>query len=134
MSAIEFDIDNEAKTITPILPEPIIGDPSIDTTSLDYLPKNPDANLRDVVSICKADALAEVEQAGGILHTAKQNMKRTVEALLTSLLDASGYTIVWPDEASGESQDASELNEEEPEPQQSDTQQEEPQQEGDSNE
>ncbi len=134
MSAIEFDIDNEAKTITPILPEPIIGNPSIDTTSLDYLPKNPDANLRDVVSICKADALAEVEQAGGILYTAKQNMKRTVEALLTPLLDASGYTIVWPDEASGESQDASELNEEEPEPQQSDTQQEEPQQEGDSNE
>ena len=134
MSAIEFDIDNRAKTITPILPEPIISDPSIDTTSLDYLPKNPDASLRDVVSICKADALAEVEQAGGILHTAKQNMKRTVEALLTPLLDASDYTIVWPDEASGESQDASEQDEKESEPQQSYTQQEEPQQKGDSNE
>ena len=134
MSAIDFDIDNEAKTITPILPEPIIGDPSIDTTSLDYLPKNPDANLRDVVSICKEDALAEIEEAGGILYTAQQNMKRTVEALLTPLLDASGYTIIWPDEASGENQDASEQNEEEPEPQQSDAQQEESQQEGDSNE
>lgn len=97
MGAITFDIDDEGKTITPHLPNPEIGDPSIDTTTLDYLPKNPGANLKDVISICKADALAEVESAGGILYTADQNMRRTVEALLKSLCDEAGYTIRWSD-------------------------------------
>ncbi len=97
MSAISFDIDEEAKTITPHLPEPEIGDPSIDTTTLDYLPKNPGANLKDVVSICKADALAEVKSAGGVLYTANENMQRTVEALLKPLCDEFGYEVQWSD-------------------------------------
>ena len=100
MSAITFDIDKEAKTITPHLPEPEIGDPSIDTTTLDYLPENPKANLKDVISICKADALAEVASAGGILYTANQNMRRTMDALLVPVTEKTGYSITWPDDES----------------------------------
>ena len=101
MSAITFDIDGKAKTITPHLPEPEIGDPSIDTTTLDYLPKSPKANLKDVISICKADALAEVTSAGGILYTANQNMRRTMDALLVPVTEKTGYSITWPaDESS----------------------------------
>lgn len=98
MSAIDFVIDDDEKTIKPILPNPVIGDPAIDSTSLDYLPKAPNANLRDVITICKEDALAEIEQAGGILYTARQNMKRTIEALLAPLTESSDYEIIWPDD------------------------------------
>lgn len=121
MGTIDFTIDNEKRTITPILPEPIIGDPAIDSTSLDYLPKAPNANLRDVITICKEDALAEVEQAGGILYTARQNMKRTIEALLTPLTESSGYTITWPDDASSNDADSNQNNAESANPQQKET-------------
>lgn len=106
MSAITFDIDEEAKTITPHLPEPEIGDPSIDTTTLDYLPENPKANLKDVISICKADALAEVASAGGILYTANQNMRRTMDALLVPVTEKTGYSITWPDDESNRQDNA----------------------------
>lgn len=106
MSAITFDIDKEAKTITPHLPEPEIGDPSIDTTTLDYLPENPKANLKDVISICKADVLAEVTSAGGILYTANQNMRRTMDALLVPVTEKTGYSITWPDDESSRQDNA----------------------------
>lgn len=106
MSAITFDIDEEAKTITPHLPEPEIGDPSIDTTTLDYLPENPKANLKDVISICKADVLAEVTSAGGILYTANQNMRRTMDALLVPVTEKTGYSITWPDDESSRQDNA----------------------------
>lgn len=106
MSAITFDIDEEAKTITPHLPEPEIGDPSIDTTTLDYLPENPKANLKDVISICKADVLAEVASAGGILYTANQNMRRTMDALLVPVTEKTGYSITWPDDVSSRQDNA----------------------------
>lgn len=106
MSAITFDIDEEAKTITPHLPEPEIGDPSIDTTTLDYLPENPKANLKDVISICKADVLAEVASAGGILYTANQNMRRTMDALLVPVTEKTGYSITWPDDKSSRQDNA----------------------------
>lgn len=106
MSAITFDIDEEAKTITPHLPEPEIGDPSIDTTTLDYLPENPKANLKDVISICKADVLAEVASAGGILYTANQNMRRTMDALLVPVTEKTGYSITWPDDESSRQDNA----------------------------
>ena len=106
MSAITFDIDEEAKTITPHLPEPEIGDQSIDTTTLDYLPENPKANLKDVISICKADVLAEVASAGGILYTANQNMRRTMDALLVPVTEKTGYSITWPDDESSRQDNA----------------------------
>ena len=104
MSAITFDIDE--KTITPHLPEPEIGDPSIDTTTLDYLPENPKANLKDVISICKADVLAEVTSAGGILYTANQNMRGTMDALLVPVTEKTGYSITWPDDESNRQDNA----------------------------
>lgn len=98
MGAIDFEIDNDAKTIKPILPEPTIGDPNIDTSSIDYLPKDPNASIRDVETICKEDARAEVKSAGGILYTAHENMKRIIDALLRPIVSEDGYEIIWFEE------------------------------------
>lgn len=98
MRAIDFEIDNDAKTIKPILPEPTIGDPNIDTSSIDYLPKDPNASIRDVETICKEDARAEAKSAGGILYTAHENMKRIIDALLKPIVSEDGYEIIWSEE------------------------------------
>lgn len=98
MGAIDFEIDNDAKTIKPILPEPTIGDPNIDTSSIDYLPKDPNASIRDVETICKEDARAEAKSAGGILYTAHENMKRIIDALLKPIVSEDGYEIIWSEE------------------------------------
>ena len=98
MGAIDFEIDNDAKTIKPILPEPTIGDPNIDTASIDYLPKDPNASIRDVETICKEDARAEAKSAGGILYTAHENMKRIIDALLKPIVSEDGYEIIWSEE------------------------------------
>ena len=73
------------------------------------------ANLKDVISVCKADALAEVTSAGGILYTANQNMRRTMEALLMPVTEKTGYSLVWPDDESSRQNDAADDQSEEQE-------------------
>lgn len=95
LSKVTFNVDDDARTVTPVLPELQLDEPTIDTASFDYMPKQPDANPKDVIAICEADVLAEIDQAQGIRYTAEQNMKRMMEVLLMPILDARGYAIDW---------------------------------------
>ena len=95
LSKVTFNVDDDARTVTPVLPELQLDEPTIDTASFDYMPKQPDANPKDVMAICEADVLAEIDQAQGIRYTAEQNMKRMMEVLLMPILDARGYAIDW---------------------------------------
>lgn len=97
MSQITFDIDDENRTVTPILPEIIIEEPILDETSLDFMPSNPRADLRDIIALCKADALSEVQEDGQVTETARENLKSTIEALISPLLEHNNYTLVWED-------------------------------------
>lgn len=97
MSKITFDIDEENKTVTPLLPEITIDEPVIDDTSLEYMPLNPSAEIKDVIAICKQDAETEIRETGQIQKTAKENLKTTIEALTVPLLD-SEYEIKWAEE------------------------------------
>lgn len=118
LSNVRFDINNDARTVTPILPELQLNEPAIDSSSLDYMPKQPDANPKDVMTICENDVLAEVDQAGGIRYTAEQNMKRVMEALLMPILDSKGYAIDWagnpPEEVAAPVDSAGEAGQEAP--------------------
>ena len=95
MQDITFDVDDAKKTVTPILPTITIDNPVIDESSLEYLPENPNADLKEVITICKADALSEAQQNSQIYSTARENLKMTVEVLIKPLLDSEGYTIDW---------------------------------------
>lgn len=95
MSEIEFDVDEENKTVTPLLPDIVIDQPILDETSLELMPRNPNADLMELIALCKNDAMTEVQKDGQIYDTAQENLRSTVEALIGPVLEHSGYTLVW---------------------------------------
>ncbi len=99
LEKIDFKIDADKKTVTPILPEMTIDAPVIDESVIDFLPKNANVNMREVIEICKADATNEIEETPMIKETALRNMRSTIEALLVPILESNGYKIVWEDAA-----------------------------------
>lgn len=107
LTDIDFDVNNETMTVTPTIPEIEVYDPSIDTSSFDYIPRNPNLELGEIIGICKADALAEIDSQGEIYRTAEINLRKTVEALTLPLLESKGYDLVWQEEP----QDSTEGNE-----------------------
>lgn len=108
MTQIRFEVDNDKKTVTPVLPVITIDDPEIDHSSFDYLPSNPDMDLKDIISVCKKDARDEITEQGDIYNTATANLKTAVEALTLPLIEDYGYTIVWNDEGdAGQERDSS---------------------------
>lgn len=95
MSDIKFKIDKEKKTVTPALPEVSINIAAIDEDGISYIPKNPDIDLKEVISICRKDAVDEANNSEQLKETAKENLKNVVEVLLKPLLESNGYSIAW---------------------------------------
>ena len=50
MEDVKFKIDEEKKTVTPILPEIEINIATLDENSISYIPKNPDLSLKEVIT------------------------------------------------------------------------------------
>ena len=105
LTAVTFSIDNDEMTVTPVLPEITIYDPSVDESSFDYIPRNPNLELKDIISICKEDARAEIESQGDIYRTAKINLESAIQALTLPLLENKGYELVWPEDSQDSTND-----------------------------
>ena len=56
-----------------------------------------DIDVKDMVSVCEADAKAKVAERTKMLDIAKENAKNTIEGLLLPLVEGQHYTIVWKD-------------------------------------
>lgn len=95
MSDITFEIDEENRVVTPILPEIGVDEPILDETTLEFMPSNPRADLQEIIALCKEDALTEMQEDGQIYTTARENLQSTVEALITPLLEHGDYTLGW---------------------------------------
>ena len=92
---IKFDIDEKEKTITPILPEVKINSVELDETALSYIPQNPNISLKEILSICKEDAMNEANDSEKLKEAANENLKSAVEALLSPVAEKEGYTVEW---------------------------------------
>lgn len=97
MEDVKFKIDKDKKIVTPILPEISINIATLDEKSISYIPSNPNISLKDVIAICKLDAINEANKSEKLYQTAKENLQSVIEALLFPALDGSGYTITWQD-------------------------------------
>lgn len=95
MADVTFEIDEEEKTVTPILPEITVTIATLDENELSYIPKNPDVSLKEIIALCKEDAVREANQSEKLYETAEENVRGVIEALLSPILDNAGYTIVW---------------------------------------
>lgn len=94
---IYFAIDDETKTVTPILPNISISSPNIDDR-IDILEgEAQNIDMASVYNACKEDAAAEVQAKSNIKDMAVNNAHKAVEGLTMNLLKSKGYTIVWPE-------------------------------------
>lgn len=95
MEDVKFEIDEEKKTVTPILPDITVNIVTVDEEEISYIPKNPDISLKKVITLCKEDAMNEANNSDKLYQTAEENLRAVIEALLSPILDAAGYSIVW---------------------------------------
>lgn len=95
MNDVDFEIDNENKTVKPILPVIKITTNLVEEESLSFIPENVTINLQEVLTACKNDATQEASKSEELFESAEENLKSTIEALLYPILDANGYTIIW---------------------------------------
>lgn len=95
MEDVKFEINEEKKTVTPLLPDITVNIATIDEEEISYIPKNPDISLKEVITLCKEDAMNEANNSDKLYQTAEENLRAVIEALLSPLLDAAGYSIVW---------------------------------------
>ncbi len=95
MKDITYKIDDETKTVTPVLPEPTINNPEVDASSIEFFEQNPSVDMKEALSLCKQDALDKVSQSSEIKSYATANLQKTVEALMEPLLNSKGYSLKW---------------------------------------
>ena len=98
MSDIKFKIDDENKAITVYAPDLILELPTIDSSEMGYLPENVEADLGEVIALCRDDAITEVgEEKSLIREKAYENFKTTIEGLTLPLI--GDYQLNWADES-----------------------------------
>lgn len=95
MEDVTFEIQEEEKTVTPVLPDITAQIATLDENSLSYIPKNPDVPLKDMLILCKEDAVREAGESEKLYETAEENLKMVMEALLSPVLENAGYSLVW---------------------------------------
>lgn len=86
MSDIQFDIDEENKTVTAYLPKAQVSEPQLDNSKFGYLPENATADMKDVLSLCRKDAADEVDKKE-IKKQADASLRDTVKALTLPLIE-----------------------------------------------
>ena len=92
MEKIVFEVDQENKVITAILPE-IDLDVSIDDEqSMVLLPSDADVELDIMRKYCKEDAENEAKNSSELISTAQDNLQATIEGFLSPICKTSGYS------------------------------------------
>ena len=95
LDQVTFTIDEDKKTVTPVLPEITVNTVTVDPDSLSFIPQNPDVELKDIMTVCKEDALKEASESKELYQTAEENLQSAIEALLSPILKNAGYTMQW---------------------------------------
>lgn len=95
MEDVTFEINEEAKTVKPVLPEISVNIATLEEDSLSYIPRNPDVPLKDILILCKEDAVKEANDSEKLYQTAEANLKAVISALLSPILENAGYSILW---------------------------------------
>ena len=95
MKDVMFEFDEENKTVTPILPEIQINANIVDDKEISFIIKDIDIELKDTLLACEKDALNESQESTELVDCARENLKSIIEALITPILQPSGYSIKW---------------------------------------
>lgn len=92
---VAFTVLPEEKKIEITLPEIKINDVIIDTSFIDYIPSNPDLELKEVIKVCKDDVRTRAIADDMFLETASNNLKAMMSAVIRPLIADRQYEIVF---------------------------------------
>lgn len=95
MSDVKWEIDEANKTVTPILPEIKITANPVDEKTVSFIPSSPNAELSEILKVCREDAEQEAMESSELVETAEENLKSIIEGLLYPILSPQGYSLVW---------------------------------------
>ena len=95
MQKVQFDVNQENKTVTAALPDIDIKVTIIDEQSMALLPSNADVGIDSMLKYSREDAEKEAQESTELINTARENLKATIEGLLYPILNPQGYTLRW---------------------------------------
>lgn len=95
MKDVRFEVDNEKKTVSAVLPELIITANTVEEQSLSFIPEDIELELDIILSACREDAAREAAESEELLDSAEKNLRSVIEALLYPLLESQGYSLLW---------------------------------------
>lgn len=88
--------DTSSNTIDVTLPKIIITSASVEVNSLSYMPSDPEnSDLKTDLTTCEQDVINEAGASNKFYSYAQDNLKSTIEGLLTPLLQGTGYELNW---------------------------------------
>ena len=95
MEDIDFEIDNEAKTVKPVLPKIKLTATLDDQKGFSFLPEDTKVDMQEVLKACKKDVMGEAKQASELYNSAEENLKDIIQALTYPIITSKGYTLIW---------------------------------------
>ena len=95
MGKVTFKVNEQNKTITPVLPKIEITQISLDPSNIGFIPANAMGDLKQAFAVCKEDIQKEANETKELYDIAGENIRSTMEALLYPILDANEYAVVW---------------------------------------
>ncbi len=101
---INYEIDDNNKTIRFTFSDFMYEDPIIDTDSLRFIPSERSVEIRDIIAICRKDALTEAKRSEKLIILAKDNLESIMEAWYSPIFD--GYTFEFVFETAEEGGEA----------------------------
>lgn len=93
MKDVKFDVNEEAKVVTAILPEIGIKVNVIDEQSMAVLPSNADIQVAEMLKYSKEDAEKEATASGELKAVARENLESTIKALVLPILKPQGFSL-----------------------------------------
>ena len=70
--------------------------PDVNLARIDFrLDSAGTVELKDIMTVCKEDALKEASESKELYQTAEENLQSAIEALLSPILKNAGYTMQW---------------------------------------
>ena len=94
-SKIEFNKDDDNKTVNPVLPDIRITSTVVDETSLSFIPSSSTVKLSDAIKVCKEDVQKKAADCDELWISGKDRLQNYAEGLIYPYVQKYGYRIIW---------------------------------------
>ncbi len=90
---IDYTVDEKQKIAKFIFPEFSIDNPVIDVSSVSLIPSRTDLVMKEIITLCRNDALEEAKKSEKLMSSARENLRSIIEAWYSPVLQ--GYSFEY---------------------------------------